>query len=194
MNRTFKLITSFIMATLVTACACSSCAPAPNLEETMPKDQADFYGSIQSMCGKTFTGTTVYPDDPDHDFAGKKLTATIDDCHHRIIRIPFTVGNDESRTWILLATYQGLLFKHDHRYPDGKAHDITNYGGYAGSYKNEAGTSTKQFFLADEETAEMLPEAATNVWMLEYKAETKELIYYLERHGKPRYKAVLKEI
>jgi hypothetical protein len=191
MKSAIKLFTSAILATLITACACSSCAPAPDLEAMMSKSQADFFSKIKSLCGKTFVGTTVYPDDPNHDFAGKKLVATIDDCNDRVIRIPFSVGKDQSRTWILIATHQGLLFKHDHRHEDGTPDRITNYGGYSDSYKNEAETGTKQFFHADDFTANLIPDAKSNVWMMEFKPETQELVYYLERHQKPRYKAVL---
>ncbi|AOE50102.1 hypothetical protein [Kangiella sediminilitoris] len=182
------------MSLLVTACACSSCAPAPNLHEMMPKAQADFFTLFKNLCGKTFVGSTVYPNDPNHDFANKKLIATVEECHNRVIRIPFTVGDDKSRTWVLIASYQGLLFKHDHRHEDGTPDRITNYGGYSAKYKKEPVTATKQFFHADEFTANLIPDAKTNVWMLEYKPETKELVYYLERHGKPRYKALLKQV
>ncbi|GAA4364962.1 hypothetical protein [Kangiella marina] len=191
MKPTFKPIISALLASLITACAFNSNAPAAHTEVALSKQEANFFKRLESMCGETLVGTTVYPDDPSHDFAGKKLIATISECSDRIIRIPFTVGDDKSRTWIIKATGQGLLFKHDHRYPNGKPHAVTNYGGYAGSYKNAHGTETKQFFIADEHTADMIPEAKSNVWMLELKPETNELIYYLERHQKPRYKAVL---
>jgi hypothetical protein len=91
-----------------------------------------------------------------------------------------------------MATHQGLLFKHDHRHEDGTPDRITNYGGFSGSYKGEAVTGTKQFFHADDFTANLIPDAKSNVWMMEFKPETQELVYYLERHQKPRYKAVLK--
>lgn len=192
MKSTLKFIASFFLATLITACACSSCAPAPNLEDMMSKSEADFYSLMSSLCGKTFVGSTVYPDDPNHDFAGKKLVATVKHCNHREIRIPFSVGEDTSRTWVLAPTPQGLLFKHDHRHSDGTPDRITNYGGFSGSYKGEAVTGTKQFFHADDFTANLIPDAKSNVWMMEFKPETQELVYYLERHQKPRYKAVLK--
>ena len=194
MKNTLKLLSSFILATLITACACSSCAPAPELEDMMSKQEADFFRLVESMCGETFVGESVYPEDPGHDFAGKKLVATIEYCDHRQIRIPFTVGDDASRTWLLTATRQGLLFKHDHRLKDGSPDPVTNYGGYSASYKGEAVTATKHFFHADDFTAELIPDAKTNVWMVEVDPENKELTYYLERHGKPRYKAVLQLI
>jgi hypothetical protein len=64
---------------------------------------------------------------------------------------------------------------------------LTGYGGYA----DERGTSTQQFFPADDHTAEILPEAATNVWMMELTEDTGQFIYYLERHAEPRFRAEL---
>lgn len=192
MKKVLKLITSLILATLITACACSSCAPAQDVEDYIGPQQAAFFNNLKSLCGKTFVGKTVYPEDPDHDFAGKKLVATVESCGARNIAIPFSVGEDTSRTWVITATYDGLLFKHFHQNPDGSHHDVSFYGGFAGDYNGQKGTAYKQYFPADEQTAEMIPAAKTNAWMMEFNPETKELTYYLERHGEPRYKAVLK--
>lgn len=192
MKRTLKLIFSLLLATLITACACSSCAPAWNVEDFLRPSEAAFFNNLKSLCGQTFVGETVYPEDPDHDFAGKKLVATVEGCGARNITIPFSVGEDTSRTWVITATYDGLLFKHSHQNPDGSHHDVSFYGGFAADYKGQKGTQYKQYFPADERTAEMIPDAKTNAWMMEFKPETQELVYYLERHGKPRYKAVLK--
>jgi len=41
------------------------------------------------------------------------------DCSDKEIRIPFRVGEDKSRTWILSLDDRGLLFRHDHRHADG---------------------------------------------------------------------------
>jgi hypothetical protein len=43
------------------------------------------------------------------------------------------------------------------------------------------------------QTAKLIPEAATNVWTLEIDPEKRQLIYFLERHGEPRYRAVFEE-
>ena len=52
------------------------------------------------------------------------------------------VGEDRSRTWILTLSEKGLLFKHDHRHPDGTPDKITMYGGWAA----EGGTAYLNVF------------------------------------------------
>lgn len=145
----------------------------------------DFFNLMSKHCGKTYIGKTVFPDDPNHDFAGKRLEMHVRDCTANEIRIPFKVGQDTSRTWIISKTDKGLLFKHDHRHKDGTPDEITMYGGYA----NAEGQKHTQSFPADEYTAKLIPAAKTNVWHLTFDRENKKFIYYLERHQKSRYKA-----
>ncbi|KAA3639683.1 MAG: hypothetical protein DWP95_09995 [Proteobacteria bacterium] len=146
-----------------------------------------FFNNMKTLCGEVFVGASTYPDDPDHDFAGKKLVADFADCSNHEIRIKFAVGEDHSRTWVVTQSEEGLLLKHDHRNPDGTPDELTNYGGWA----NQSGTDHKQYFEADQETAELIPEASTNVWMLSYDPDTKVLTYDLKRHNEPRYQAQL---
>ncbi len=164
-------------------------AEIPDREVALPKsDEEQFFNTLSSHCGATFKGEGDYPDDPDDELIDIPLTATIETCTDDEIRIPFHAGDDRSRTWIISKTDQGLLLKHDHRDPEtGEEHDLTNYGGYA----TTDGTANRQFFAADEDTIEMLPEAATNVWMMEIDIETGEFTYYLERHRAPRFRAEL---
>ncbi|MCX7545395.1 hypothetical protein [Marinicella gelatinilytica] len=146
-----------------------------------------FFNNMKNLCGEVFEGASTYPDDPDHDFAGKKLVADFADCSDAEIRIKFAVGEDHSRTWVITKSDKGLLLKHDHRNPDGTPDEVTNYGGWA----NQAGSAFQQYFEADKETAELIPEASTNVWMLSYDPESKVLTYDLKRHSEPRYQAQL---
>ena len=152
--------------------------------------KADFFNQLKSLCGSIFTGQSSFPQDPDDSFFGKTLVASISDCTENEIRIPFAVGNDHSRTWILTFENQQLLFKHDHRHADGSPDEITDYGGWA----NNAGTANRQFFPADEHTAELIPAAATNVWMMEIDIERGILVYYLERHQQPRFRGELNHL
>ncbi|MCX7553157.1 hypothetical protein OS175_04650 [Marinicella sp. S1101] len=152
--------------------------------------QQTFFDNLSNLCGQTFTGFSTYPDDPDHDFAGKLLRANFMNCDNRQIRIKFDVGNDLSRTWYITRDNRGLLLKHDHRHSDGSPDEITNYGGWA----NDQGTPWSQYFMADDETAALIPAATTNVWMLRYDPASEVLTYDLKRHNKPRYQAQLKPI
>ena len=50
-------------------------------------------------------------------------------CDLAEIRIPFHVGEDRSRTWVMTPTSVGLRLKHDHRHEDGSEDEVTQYGG-----------------------------------------------------------------
>ncbi len=147
---------------------------------------SEFFENLRKLCGQTFEGETVFPQDPAHPMVGKKLTISVATCSEREIRIPLQVGEDKSRTWVLSVSDQGLLLKHDHRHPDGTPDQQTNYGGWA----KADGSAHRQQFAADEETAKLISDAATNVWTLEIDAEKQQFTYALERHNAPRYKAV----
>jgi len=144
-----------------------------------------FFQNLTKLCGQRFEGETEFPPDPKHPLAGKKLVMIVESCSAKEIRIPFNVGEDKSRTWILTLTDKGLLFKHDHRHPDGTPDRITMYGGWAAPN----GTQHLQRFPADAETAKLIPEAVTNVWTLEIIPEKQQFTYYLERNNQPRYRA-----
>ena len=151
--------------------------------------QQAFFDNMKDLCGRLFIGTTVFPKDPEHDFAGKPLIADFKHCEENQIHIGFYVGQDQSRTWQLTKTVDGLLFKHEHVLANGQLDEITNYGGWA----NKLGNEWQQYFPADQETADMIPAAATNVWMLGYKPRTHTLTYDLVRNGKPRDQAYFVE-
>lgn len=102
-------------------------------------------------------------------------------CEDATIRIPFFIGENRSRTWLFNKTKDQLLLKHDHRHMDGTPDSITQYGGRT----TNSGTATLQMFPADQETTNMLPAAATNVWWLEL-VPGKYLTYNLRRIGTDR--------
>jgi len=144
-----------------------------------------FFENLSRWCGRSFEGATEFPPDPAHPMAGKRLLLTVGPCSESEIRVPFQVGEDRSRTWVLTLGNQGLLLKHDHRHADGTPDEVTDYGGWA----TPDGTATRQRFAADEHTARLIPDAATNVWTLEFDPAASRLVYALERHGQPRYRA-----
>ena len=153
----------------------------------LDENQQAFFDKVKSMCGTRFEGETVFPEDPSDAFSGQLLVAVIESCGVDEIRIPFMVGPDTSRTWVLSRTVKGLQLKHDHRHADGTPDEVTLYGGTA----VDAGSALSQSFPADSYTADLIPEASTNEWFLSFSGDGQELTYYLERHGKPRFKAVL---
>ena len=160
---------------------------AENAASALDTNQLAFFDQVKSMCGARFEGKSVFPNDPDDAFTGQLLVAVIESCEANEIRIPFMVGTDSSRTWVLKKTVNGLQLKHDHRHPDGTPDEVTLYGGVA----VDAGSSLSQSFPADSYTAKLIPEASSNEWFLSFSDNGLELTYYLERHGKARFKAVL---
>lgn len=146
-----------------------------------------FFAKLSTLCGATFEGASVFPRDPADAFAGKKLVARVASCTADEIRIPFLVGEDRSRTWIIRKEQGALTLKHDHRHADGTPDEVTMYGGLA----DAAGSATAQAFKADAHTARLIPAAVTNVWTISLSADGRTLTYYLERDAKPRFKAEL---
>jgi hypothetical protein len=165
----------------------SGVEPATALSVTAdPEAATHFFQNVRKLCGQRFEGATEFPkDEPGHPLAGKKLTISVEQCSDNEIRIPLQAGEDKSRTWILTLRDGRLLLKHDHRHADGTPDKVTMYGGWS-----TEGDADRQRFPADIETAKLIPEAATNIWTLEIDAAQEQLVYALERHGQPRYKAV----
>lgn len=111
---------------------------------------------------------------------GKRLVMHIRECGPSEIRIPFHVGDDRSRTWVLTRTPTGLRLKHDHRHEDGKPDSITMYGG---DTRGE-GESNRQAFPADDHTIALNPLYRTNVWTM--VIDPARFTYDLVRVGTPR--------
>ncbi len=120
-----------------------------------------FWNKLKAHCGKSYEGKldeTIKND----DFSGKKLTMYVWECDDNTIKIPFYVGTDKSRTWVLTLEDDRIKLKHDHRHEDGSEDAITQYGGES----TNSGSPDLQFFPADEETAQLIPAAASNVWWI----------------------------
>ena len=185
---------NFILISMIcftTALLSAGPAIAQHQTETARLENQDqFFARIRSLCGSRFEGQSVFPQDPGDGFRDKLLVAVVETCSADEIRIPFIVGEDHSRTWILKKTNDGLQFKHDHRHEDGTADKITLYGGTA----TGSGTHQAQSFPADGYTAKLIPEASSNEWFLSLSDDNNEMTYYLERHNKARFKAILKRV
>src|SRR5690606_1879688 len=118
------------------------------------------------------------------DFRGKKLVMHVRSCEKNVIKIPFFVGEDKSRTWVLTKKEGRIELKHDHRHEDGTEDEVTMYGGTASNH----GLAELQVFPADQETADLLPLAASNVWWITLDENT--FTYNLRRIGTDRYFSV----
>ncbi len=149
------------------------------------KAQLAFIENFKPFCQKSFEGKVLFPEGDKNPFKGQSLQITVAVCETTLVRIPFIVGEDKSRTWVLTIDDNGLLLKHDHRHEDGTPDKITMYGGYA----NEKGNALQQFFPADEHTATLIPAAATNEWSLQWIDDQQKLHYMLSRNGELRFMA-----
>jgi hypothetical protein len=139
-----------------------------------PSEQ--FWDKLRESCGQAFEGQLVSPSS-DPRFAGR-LVMHVRSCEEGRIRIPFFVGEDRSRTWVLTKDESGLIqLKHDHRHDDGSEDKVTQYGGKA----SNTGSAQVQFFPADQFTAELLPAAVGNVWWI--TVDDTSYTYNLRRLG-----------
>ena len=147
------------LAVLATAgCATPRAAPT-----------ADFFTRLSALCGKAFEGRIVSPPvASDASFVGQRLVMHVRECTADTIRVPFHVGDDRSRTWVVSRTTTGYRLKHDHRHQDGAEDKVTLYGGDSVT----PGTAIRQLFPADAFTKALLvrennPAGANNVWAVE---------------------------
>jgi hypothetical protein len=144
-----------------------------------------FLNSLRPYCGNTYEGKTIFPTDETDPFYGKTLKIHFDGCSKNEFRIPFQVGDDNSRTWVLSADNKTLTLKHDHRHADGTPDSVTMYGGVSRDPKN----ALNQLFPADAYTASLIPAAATNEWNLVLSEDGKTLSYILKRNNNLRFHA-----
>lgn len=155
----------------------AACAPATT--ELGPQDT--FWRDIDALCGQAFAGSVIEAPDGDSTFASRELVMHVRSCQAGEIRIPFHVGADRSRTWVLTRTEAGIRLKHDHRHEDGSQDAVTHYGGDT----DEPGETGKQEFRADSLTATLIPAAVTNVWTMEI-IPGRMFAYALRREGTDR--------
>lgn len=151
----------FIWAAIILSLA--GCATVP---ASTPADQ--WFLRLASLCGRAWEGRLASDDPADAAMAGQRLVMDVRHCREDEIRIPFHVGEDRSRTWIVSRTAAGLRLKHDHRHEDGSSDVLTMYGGDS----RGAGTAIRQEFPADAEsislfTAQGRSVSNANVWAIE---------------------------
>lgn len=150
-------------------------------------DPADrFLAAIAAECGRAFEGriTDDEPAMPDGPFVGQRLVMHVRECRPGAIRIPFHVGEDRSRTWVLTRTKDGIHLAHDHRHADGTPDGLTMYGGRT----LDAGSDTVQRFAADAYTVSLFERegrqvSIPNVWTLEFHPGS-HAVYELARPGR----------
>lgn len=164
---------------LLTALLLAGCAPRAT---ATPQDA--FFDRLSALCGKAFAGKVETTDPADADFAGKPLVMHVRSCSPTELRIPFHVGDDRSRTWVITRQPSGLRLKHDHRHRDGSEDAVTQYGGDTAT----AGTAGRQEFPVDAASKAMFTRegrsvSLTNVWAVEVEPGA-AFVYELSRPGR----------
>ena len=189
--RTLRPVCLLLFALLLAGCSeraePEATATAEQATEVAATDA--FLARIAEHCGQAYGGRIVANEPPpteEDPFAGKPLVMHVRECSDTEIKIPFHVGDDHSRTWVLTRTDSGLRLKHDHRHEDGTEDDVTMYGGDTAT----PGTETRQEFPVDQESiqtfeANGLTASVVNVWAMEIEPG-KRFLYELARPGTGR--------
>ena len=142
-----------------------------------------FFRAISELCGKAYSGTVTVDNASGDGFANKKLIMHVRRCDETQLQIPFHVGDDASRTWLITKTGSGLSLKHDHRHSDGSEDVLTQYGGHT----VDAGWPQVQSFPADQYSKELfvdnaIPQSVGNTWQMYIYPE--RFTYRLIRQGR----------
>lgn len=159
-------------------------AQAP-VTPAVPAARDAFLDALRQHCGQAFAGRIAanVPAEPNDPFEGKSLVMHVRECGDSEVKVPFHVGDDHSRTWVITRTDTGLRLKHDHRHADGSEDVLTQYGGDTAS----AGTAQRQEFPVDPFSidlfnAEGRAVSTTNTWAIEIEPG-KRYLYELSRPG-----------
>nr|WP_113905726.1 hypothetical protein [Aliidiomarina celeris] len=141
-----------------------------------------FFDHLRAHCGKAYEGQVAMNNPESAGFEGR-LVMHVRKCSEHELQIPFHVGDNHSRTWILTKTGSGISLKHDHREADGSYDELTMYGGHT----LDAGYDRVQSFPADQYSKELfvalgLAVSNTNVWQMYIYPEV--FTYRLTREGR----------
>ena len=134
-----------------------------------PSPEARYFERLSALCnGQAYAGKLVSTDAVDADFQTADMRMGPATCDGNTILIPFAVGEDRSRTWVMTRTLDGVRLKHDHRHRDGTEDAVTQYGGDS----NDNGSVGAQDFPADAETKDLfaregLDVSIQNIWRVE---------------------------
>lgn len=173
-----KILNIFsITAFFVFLCACANL----NVNKS---SQDIFYKNLGSLCGKSFQGKMVSNDKQDLDIANQILIMHVRNCEKNKIEIPFNVGDNRSRTWVLKKIGNKIELKHNHVHKDGSLDKSTYYGGLT----NNIGTDSRQEFPADEYSKQLfdknnIPQSKNNIWAVEI-IPNKIFAYELKRENR----------
>lgn len=138
--------------------------------------------------GRTTLNTLANP----APFEGAVLRMVLDRCDEDLLPIPFVVGEDWSRTWLLSFEEGALRLAHDHRDAQGRPGEANLYGGVAHRGASGMGNGTPEhilYFPADPPTLEDRPARAANAWAMALDPGGERFHYRLYLNGVLRLEA-----
>ena len=147
-----------------------------------------FFEALSALCGGKYQGQVVESNESDAKWRDSVIIMNVAECSDETIRIPLSVGEDTSRTWIITLG-EGLTLKHDHRHQDGTPDQVTMYGGEANeTIVSIAGALFIREFPADAYSKALflengLDESVNNTWVLKIMPG-KTFSYRLQRPGR----------
>ena len=179
-----QLITIIALSFIISSNTCFKNEVKDNLPEKVIVENdstaaKEFWNKLKALNGKAFEGQLTSAPAND-DFAGKKMVMHVLFADEETILIPFNVGDNRSRTWILKYKNGRIELKHDHRHEDGSHDEVTMYGGTS----TNSGTPNMQVFPADQETVSVIPAAFSNAWWI--TVDSTSYTYNLRRLGSDR--------
>ena len=184
MNKPLLLVATLWLA----SCSTTSDTTLPDTSSAARSPADTFMAALAAYCGQAFAGRIVAdtPASTTPDaFAGKALVMHVRGCDEptRELRVPFHVGDDHSRTWVITRTPTGLRLKHDHRHRDGSPDVLTMYGGDSAV----PGEARRQEFPADAESVALFQRegstaSMSNTWAMEL-VPAQRFVYELSRPG-----------
>jgi hypothetical protein len=147
---------------------------------------AQFLDAVAAMCGNAYGGHIAANDPaaPNDPFAGQALVMHVRTCEEGRVLVPFHVGEDRSRTWVLTLHGDRIRLKHDHRHQDGTEDELTQYGGDS----TGPGTANRQEFPVDQFSIDLFTRtnrtvSNTNTWAMEVHPG-RMFAYELSRPGR----------
>jgi hypothetical protein len=153
---------------------------APAAADASPAEA--WWERIEALCGQAFEGELHRAPEGDDSLSGQRLVMHVRSCEPDRIRIPFVVGDNLSRTWVLTRHANGAIeLRHDHRHEDGSEEEATQYGGVTVSPGSDFG----QIFPGDHATTARLPTSWQNVWLMEIHPGER-FVYHVRRVGTER--------
>lgn len=159
-----RLLSALSLTAVIALPALAKHQPAP-LVSIATHDT--FFNAIKQHCNKAFKGQITIDTAASDAFKNKDIIMHVRKCNDTQLQIPFHIGDDASRTWIITKTGSGLSLKHDHRHNDGSFDVQTMYGGHT----IDAGEKHLQSFPADQYSKELfvsqgIPQSVGNTWQM----------------------------